>query len=137
MNYLLDTDVISQFQKKRPDARVEEWLDRTPDKHLYISAFSIAELRYGMHLLPAGKQRTALEQWIDEDLQMHFFNRVLFPSFDVLDRYAFMMAQAKRTGFTAGVLDTFIAAMASAEGMVVATLNRKDFLRLGVEIVEF
>lgn len=137
MKYLLDTDVISQYAKKNRDPRVDAWLDRTDDRELYISMFSMAELHFGLEMLPAGKRRNALSKWLEDDIYMHFFNRVQFFSFEVARHYAVLMARAEQSGHHPGVLDTLIAATAQAEGMVVATLNAKDFRRLGVAIVEF
>ena len=137
MKYLLDTDVVSQYTKLPPDPRVDAWVQRTDDGDLYISGITCAELWYGINLLPPGKRRTELENWIEDDLYMQFFNRVVFFSLDVARRYGSIMARAKKNGHNPNAMDVMIAATAAANGMAVATLNRKDFERLGVELVEF
>ena len=137
MKYLLDTDVISQYKKLPPDPRVDAWIKRTDDREMYISEITYAELWYGIHLLPAGKRRTELENWVEDDLYMQFFNRVVCVGLGVAERYGSLMARAQKKGFSPSALDTLIAAIAVDNGMVVATLNRRDFERLGVEIVEF
>lgn len=137
MKYLLDTDVVSQYTKLPPDPRVDAWVQRTDDSDLYISFVTYAELWYVVSLLPAGKRRTELENWIEGDLYMQFFNRVVGFSLDVARRYGSIMARAKKNGHNPNVMDVLIAATAAANGMVVATLNRNDFERLGVELVEF
>ena len=137
MKYLLDTDVVSQYTKDPPNAKVDAWFQRTDDRDLYICDITYAELWYGIQLLPTGKRRTALENWIEDDLYMQFFNRVLFFDLDAARRYGSLMARANKKGFDPGVLDTMIAAIAAANGMAVAILNRKDFERLGVELVDF
>lgn len=137
MKYLLDTDVVSQYTKLPPDPRVDAWVQRTDDRDLYISFVTYAELWYGIDLLPAGKRRTELENWIEGDLYMQFFNRVTGFSLDVARRYGSIMARAKKNGHNPSAMDVLIAATAAANGMVLATLNRKDFERLGVELVEF
>ena len=68
---------------------------------------------------------------------MHFFNRVLFFDLEVAQQYGRLLARAQKKGFSPGAMDTLIAATAVVNGMAVATLNRKDFGQLGVEIVEF
>lgn len=137
MKYLLDTDVVSQYTKKPPNRTVDAWVQRTDDSDLYICDITYAELWYGVHLLPAGKRRTALENWIEDDLSMQFFNRVLFFNLEAARRYGSLMARAKKRGFEPGALDTMIAAIAVTNGMAIATLNRKDFEKLGVELVDF
>jgi predicted nucleic acid-binding protein len=137
LKYLLDTDVVSQYAKPRRDPRVDAWLDRMDDRDLHISVFTMAELHYGIEKLPPGKRRAALEQWLEDDVYDQFFNRVEFFGLDVARRYAMLMAKAEESGHHPGVLDTLIGATAQANGMIVATLNTKDFRRLGVEVVEF
>jgi predicted nucleic acid-binding protein len=137
LKYLLDTDVISQYKKLPLDPRVDAWMQRTDDREMYISDITYAELWYGIHLLPPGKRRTDLEDWVEGDLYMQFFNRVVFVGLGAAKRYGSLMARAKKRGFSPSAMDTLIAAIAVDNGMVVATLNRRDFERLGVEIVEF
>lgn len=137
MKYLLDTDVLSQYTKSRPDLRVDAWIERTDDSELYLSAFTLAELSFVIQSLAPGKKRTRLEDWFEDDLYMQFFRRIIFFDLEIAARYGSLMARARRSGFSPGVMDTLIAATALANGMIVATLNRKDFERLGVELVEF
>jgi hypothetical protein len=137
LKYLLDTDVVSQYTKLPPNPRVDAWVQRTDDSDLYISFVTYAELWYGVNLLPAGKRRTEFENWIEGDLYMQFFNRVVGFSLDVARRYGSIMARAKKNGHNPNVMDGLIAATTAANGMVIATLNRKDFEQLGVELVEF
>ena len=137
MKYLLDTDVVSQYTKLPPNPRVDAWIQRTDDRDLYISFVTYAELWYGINLLPAGKRRSELENWIEDDLYMQFFNRVVGFDLDVAKHYGSLMSRAKKSGHNPNAMDGLIAATAAANGMVVVTLNRKDFERLGVELVEF
>ncbi|MDE3104013.1 MAG: type II toxin-antitoxin system VapC family toxin [Acidobacteriota bacterium] len=137
MKYLLDTDVVSQYTKPVPNPQVDAWIQRTDDRDLYISFVTYAELWHGVGLLPAGKRRTGLERWIEDELSMQFFNRVAGFSLDVARHYGSLMARAKKNGHNPNAMDALIAATAVANGMVLATLNRKDFEKLGVELVEF
>jgi hypothetical protein len=137
VKYLLDTDVVSQYTKLPPDPRVDAWVQRTDDSDLYISTITFAELWYGVSLLPPGKRRTDFENWIEDDLYMQFFKRVVGFNLDTARRYGNLMARAKKNGHNPNAMDVLIAATAAANGMVVATLNRKDFEWLGVELVEF
>jgi predicted nucleic acid-binding protein len=137
VKYLLDTDVVSQYTKKLPHPRVDAWMQRTDDREMYISEVTYAELWYGVAKLPAGKRRVDLESWIEDELYMQFFSRVVAVGLGVARRYGSLLARAEKKGFHPGVLDTMIAAIAVENGMAVATLNRKDFECLDVELVEF
>jgi len=137
VKYLLDTDIVSQYRKLPPNPRVDAWMQRTDDREMYISDITYAEIWYGIHRLPPGKRRTDLEKWVEDDLYMQFFNRVVGVDLGVAERYGSLMARAERKGFSPGAMDTLIAAIAVHNGMKVATLNRKDFERLGVELVDF
>ena len=137
MKYLLDTNIVSQYTKTPTDPRVDRWLENVDDDDLHISVITIAELWYGIHLLPAGRKRSTLELWMEDELPEQFFNRVEFFNLEATRQYGLILADAKKDGFEAGTLDAMIAAIALAEGMAVATLNRKDFSRLGVPLVDF
>ena len=128
---------MSQYTKRPPDPRVDAWVQRTDDSDLYICGITYAELWYGINRLPPDRRRTELENWVEGDLYMQFFNRVVGFSLDAARRYGSLMARAKKNGHNPHSMDVMIAAIAEANGMVVATLNRKDFERLGVEVVEF
>lgn len=137
MKFLLDTDVVSQYRKLPPDSRVDAWMQRTNPYDMYISDVTYAELWYGIYRLPAGRRRTALENWIEDELYMQFFNRVVGMNLDVARRYGSILARAEKNGHNPKTMDVLIAAIAAANGMVIATLNAKDFRPLGAEIVEF
>lgn len=137
MKYLLDTNIVSQYTKVPPNPRVDAWMQRTDDSEMYICDITFAELWYGVHLLPAGKKRAALEKWLDDDLYMQFFGRTVGIGLDTARHYGNLVARAKKKGFNVNAMDALIAATAVANGMTVATLNQKDFEPLGVELVEF
>ena len=71
-------------------------MQRADDREMYISDITYAELWHGIHLLPAGKRRTNLEEWVEGDLYMHFFNRVVSVGLGVARRYGSLMARAEK-----------------------------------------
>jgi predicted nucleic acid-binding protein len=75
--FLLDTNVLSEFARvQAPDLHVDRWLKATPESTLFASVLTLAEIRRGIELLPAGSRRTQLEKWQDE-LRISFENRLL------------------------------------------------------------
>lgn len=135
MSYLLDTSVISQFIKDRPEPASISWLrDRTLGE-LHISVATMVELREGIELMPEGKRRSKMERWFHEDVSGGFDRRILPMTLEIADRAGRIAAAAHKSGHHAEALDVIIASTAVVHGLVLVTLNRKHFQRLGVELV--
>jgi predicted nucleic acid-binding protein len=132
---LLDTNVVSEPTKPRPDASVRAWVDSQPASTLFICAPVLAELHFGVHRLPAGARRDRLQSYID-DLQNDLYaDRVL--SFDALAaaEYGRIMAMRLRIGRPIQQMDALIAAIARAHQAVLVTRNADDFIGLDIEIL--
>ena len=63
---LLDTSVVSEPLRPAPDTRAIAWIDAQPLETIYLSAITVAELRTGVALLPAGKRRSGLQQNLEQ-----------------------------------------------------------------------
>lgn len=133
---LLDTNVISEPLRAAPEARVVAWLDAQPVETLFLSAVTVAELRLGLARLPNGRRRKALIEQLERQVLPAFAGRIL--DFDLLaaQRYAEAMAQAQAAGLAAGVADSFIAAIALAHGMSVASRDTTPFVAMGVAVID-
>jgi predicted nucleic acid-binding protein len=132
---LLDTNVISETQRQEPNARVLEWIDAQALETLYLSAITVAELRAGIALMPAGKRRASLHENLEKHLLPMFANRVL--SFDMActKAYAELLAKSRAAGLVIETADAFIAAVALANGFTVATRDTSPFEAAGLKIV--
>ena len=132
---LLDTNVISEPQRREPDARVLEWIDAQALETLYLSAITVAELRAGIALMPTGKRRDSLHDNLEKRLLPMFANRVL--SFDMActTAYAGLLAKSRAAGLTVETADAFIAAIALANGFAVATRDTRPFETAGVSVI--
>jgi predicted nucleic acid-binding protein len=75
--YLLDTNVISEFSKKKPDERVRKWVDAQNEATLYLSVLTFGEIRKGITLLHQAEKRTKLENWLETELPGRFKGRLL------------------------------------------------------------
>jgi toxin FitB len=137
LRYLVDTGVLSQIQKSRPDEAVMQWWFQQNATNLCLSAVVVHELRYGVELLPKGRKRDHLEAWLTQQVIPNFQGRILAIDAAVADLSGRILAATKKAGHAAEANDTLIAATARVHGLAVATLNRKRFERLGVELVEF
>jgi predicted nucleic acid-binding protein len=132
---LLDTNVISEPQRQSPNARVLDWIDAQALETLYLSAITVAELRAGIALMPAGKRRDGLDANLEKRLLPMFANRVL--SFDMActKAYAELLAKARASGLAIETADAFIAAVALANGFTVATRDTTPFEAAGLNVI--
>jgi len=127
LNYLLDTNVLCEATRERPDARVAEWLSAMSSLVLYVSVVSIAEIRKGILLLPEGRRRKKLEDWLVSELLPSFEGRVLPLGEEEMWEWAALLARAEKTGHRLPVVDSLIAATARCHGLTIATRNINDF----------
>lgn len=132
---LVDTNVISEPLRQAPEARVIEWIDAQPLETLYLSAITVAELRFGVASLPAGKRRDRLHDSLETRVLPLFANRVLPFDLAASQAYATLMAKARTAGLAIGVADGYIAATAAANGMIVATRDTAPFEATGVPVI--
>ncbi|MEO6805855.1 MAG: type II toxin-antitoxin system VapC family toxin [Edaphobacter sp.] len=137
MRYLLDTNVISQIAKDRPNERVLQWLDDQEEEDLFLSVATLLEIRTGIELSSIGKKRDELEFWLVHALPERFDDRIVPVERHTADLTGRIIARSRSEGWEMESMDALIGATAMVHGMGLATLNRKDFERLGVELVEF
>jgi toxin FitB len=130
--YLLDTNIISNVTKPNPSVALLAWMADRADNDLFISALTVAEIRRGLLEKPAGKKRALLETWFmgPEGPQALFAGRVLPFDEKAALIWARLMADGTARGRPRSALDMIIAAVAEANGCVVATDNEKDFAGL-------
>ena len=127
MNYLLDTNVLSEATRAQPDPRVAGWLAARPALALFISVVSVAEIRKGILLLPEGRKKRKLEGWLESDLLPAFVGRVLPLGEEEMREWATVQADAEKSGHRPPVVDSLIAATARCHGLTIATRNIDDF----------
>ena len=126
MTYLIDTNVASEPTSKSPDQGVMSWIAaRTPDE-LFLSAVTVAEVRYGIEAAPEGPRRRALERWFSDSIGGRP-DLVLPIGLEVADAWGRLRRRAERERRTIPTLDAFIAATAEVYGLVLVTRNVKDF----------
>ena len=135
MTYLLDTDIISEFVRPRPDPNVVAWLASVDEERVYLSVVSVAEIQRGVDLLPEGARRLRLATWLRDDLPARFEGRLLAVDQRVAQTWGTLMAQSQRSGMTLGAMDAFLAATASVHGLILVTRNVRDFASAGISVL--
>ncbi|NTF66047.1 type II toxin-antitoxin system VapC family toxin [Rhizobium rhizogenes] len=132
---LLDTNVISEPWKPVPDGAVIAWLDAQAIETLFLSAITIAELRFGIAAMPSGKRQTILHDRLEGDVLPHFVGRILPFTVATSQSYSELMARARFSGKAIGKADGYIAATAVANGLAVATRDTSPFEAAGLKVI--
>jgi predicted nucleic acid-binding protein len=137
LKILLNTDVVSQLTKDVPNTRAHVWLRGAIGEDLYLSVISVEEMREGIEMMDPGRKKRRLDRWLVEEVLTEYRERILPSGVEIADLCGRSLAAEEKEGFHPDVSDAYIAATARVHGMLVATLNRKHFERVGVELVEF
>lgn len=135
MTFLLDTNIVSEWVKPRPDPGVIEWLAEIDEDRVFLSVVSLAELRHGIERLAAGKRRKRLDSWLRDELVPRFEGRVLSIDESVADHWGEVVSRREAMGRPIGVMDAFIAATANVHLLKLITRNESDFRSAAKEIV--
>lgn len=132
---ILDTNILSELMKSTPEPNVESWLEQQLVTQLFITTISIAEISYGIGILPKGKRRDALEKGFQHAINQAFKHRML--SFDEASAsaYGVLMSKRKKMGKPLGILDGQIAAIALAHSAILATRDIRDFTDCNLELI--
>jgi predicted nucleic acid-binding protein len=133
--FLLDTNVPSEMIKTRPDPRVSSWTLAQDDTTLHVSVVSIGELRKGIDILPDGRRRAPLENWLKNDLIPSFSGRMLPVTQAIAYRWGALSARRQLMGRPLSMADGLIAATALENELTLVTRNLRDYEDLGVTIV--
>ena len=127
--------MVSEPLRPSPDTRVIEWIDAQALETLFLSAITVAELRAGVALLPAGKRRAGLLESLETRVLPLFAGRVLPFDLGCTQAYAELMAKARASGLAIAGADGYIAAIAAANGLTVASRDTGPFEAAGVAVI--
>ena len=135
MSLLLDTCVLSEVVRPRPDPAVLDWIAGQPEHTLFLSVITIGELAKGASKLADGPRRQEIETWIEGDLARRFRDRLLPVDLAVARSWGEMLGAAERRGTPLPAIDALIAATAHVHGCAVVTRNEIDLRPTGIEVV--
>lgn len=135
MTYLLDTNVVSEWVKPRPNGNVIAWLAAASEDEVFISVCTFAELRFGVASMTRGKRRDRLDEWLRSDLPVRFDRRIVGIDVSIADAWGIIQARARRKGQPVGPMDGLIAATAAVHDMTIVTRNTKHFEAVGVPLL--
>lgn len=135
MTFLLDTCVISELVKSRPDENVVRWVDSVDERRLFLSVLTLGELEKGITKLHASQRKDDLREWLEHDLTERFEGRILSVDFAVAAAWGSLQGEAERAGKKLPVIDSLLAATAEIYQLTIATRNVADFERCSVAIL--
>jgi len=127
MSFLLDTNVLSEGMKPRPNSGVVTWLATVDEDRVYISVVTLTELRYGIEQMAAGSRRKRLEDWLQHELPIRFDGRVLPVDETIADVSGRIVARSEAAGRPIEAIDAFLAATAEVHRLTLVTRNQSDF----------
>lgn len=134
MNYILDTNVISELVAARPHPKVIEWIQSVDDNQVFLSVITIGELRKGIDKLPNSERKEVLDLWLHEDLLVRFENQLLNIGVETMLVWGKLNAQLETTGNPISAIDSLIAATALEWQYMLVTRNTAHFKNTGIAL---
>ena len=134
MSYLLDTCVLSEIVKPRPNAAVVHWVGSVDEERLYLSVITLGEIQKGITQLRDQDRRQGLAAWLSE-LADRFRPRLLPLDAEVLLTWGRITGAASTKGITLPTIDSLIAATAQVHQLTVVTRNATDLERSGASVL--
>ena len=131
MSYLVDTNVLSELRRKKPQPEVVAWFTQRPRQTLYLSVLTLGEIRKGIERLEAARQQPLLD-WLEVELPNYFLGRLLAVDAHTADRWGRLLASAGRP---LPAVDSLLAATALQNDLTLVTRNTADFAGTGVRLI--
>jgi hypothetical protein len=133
---LLDTNVISEMMRVRPNPAVLAWLDKQPQEELWTASVVLAELLSGIEIMPAGRKQKAPREAVEEMIAVDFRGQVLNFDLRAARQYGQILSQRRKIGRPIREFDAQIAAIANVHGAILATQNVNDFDACGLTLID-
>ena len=135
MAWLLDTNVLSELRRPRPDEKVVAFVTGCALEQLYISVVTLAEIRFGIEVVNEANRRAELNEWLTHKVRPMFDGRVLEITEDIMLKWRLLVEEGRKTGHTFSQPDLMIAATAIHHGLTVVTRDRSEFDKAHVQVV--
>jgi len=135
MRYILDTNIISELVKKKPNRQIAAWIDDLDADSVYLSAVSIGEVCKGIERMPLSSRKEQLTNWLHDYLLIRFSDNTFSVDTDVMLTWGKMIARMQASGVSMSVIDSIIAATALHYHCTLVTRNVNHFLSAGVAVL--
>lgn len=132
--WLLDTNVLSELRRPKPEARVLTFVASQPLDRLYTSAVTLAEIRFGIELVSDVGRRAELNEWLAHKVRPMFEGRILAVGEDVMFKWRLLVEEGRKAGHTFSQPDLIIAATALHYGLTVVSRDTSDYAKARVSV---
>jgi len=132
---ILDTNVMSELWKPKPNANVIHWINKQDIETLFLSSITVSELRYGIAIMPKGQRRMIYHNRLEGEVLIAFSERILAFDLKSSQKFSALMSTAKEQGKAIGKEDGYIAAIAAANDCMVATRDTSPFQAVGIKTI--
>ena len=135
MNYLLDTCIISEIAKPKPEKAVIRWIEGCDEESLFLSVLTIGEIQKGIARISDNARHAKFQQWLDVDLKQRFAYRILSINEAVAMTWGLVQGRAEANGRPLPTIDGLLGATALVHNLVLVTRNEPDFLATGATVL--
>ena len=132
MNYILDTNIISELVAAQPNPQVIRWIEKIDPDKVFLSVVAIGELKKGIEKLPDSRRKELLDVWLQEDLLVRFQNHILPVDIDTMLLWGSMNARLEAAGRPITAVDALLAATAEQYEYTLVTRNTNHFENTGI-----
>jgi len=132
--WLLDTNILSELRRPKPERKVLAFIAAQPLDLLYLSAVTLAEIRFGIELVTDATKRAALNDWLAHKVRPMFEQRILPVTEDIMFKWRLLVEDGRQAGHTFSQPDLIIAATALQHGLTVVSRDTNDYERTRVSV---
>ena len=132
--WLLDTNVLSELRRPKPERRVLAFVAAQPLELLHVSVATLAEIRFGIEIVSDANRRAELGEWLAHKLRPMFDGRVLAVSEDIMFKWRMLVEEGRKAGHTFSQPDLIIAATALQHGLTVVSRDTADYIKTRVSL---
>jgi toxin FitB len=132
--WLLDTNILSELRRPKPERKVLTFIAAQPLELLYISAVTLAEIRFGIEVLPDVARRSELNYWLAHKVRPMFEQRVLATTEDIMFKWRLLVEEGRKVGHTFSQPDLIIAATGEHHGLTIVSRDTADYVKAQVAV---
>lgn len=132
--WLLDTNILSELRRPKPERKVLAFVAAQPLELLYVSTVTLAEIRFGIELLPEITRRSELNDWLAHKVRPMFEQRVLAITEDIMFKWRLMVEEGRKAGHTFSQPDLIIAATGQHHGLTIVSRDTADYVKAQVTV---
>jgi predicted nucleic acid-binding protein len=133
--WLLDTNILSELRRPRPERKVLAFIAAQPLEYLYVSAVTFAEIRFGIEVITDANRRAELNDWLAHKVRPMFEQRVLAISEDIMFKWRLLVEDGRKARHTFSQPDLIIAATALDHGLTVVSRDVGDYRKARVSVL--